>query len=287
MGIRHPLVHEIARDTYLINEFGLCNHYVLVGSQRALVIDCGMGYYDMVALIATITDKPYDVVITHGHPDHAGMMHQFDQVYMNEADLPLLPWAAKTDFNLDEFVWNNRLHVGDWQVWEVTEDMVNRGHKDTQVLSLHEGDVFDLGNRKVTAYALPGHTKGCMYLIDDMSRDVAVSTVLRGLLRIESQYGILYDRMFTGHSTYCGTLDVKANDIAVVRNLIGAYRSLLNGNPEIGWKRMQLFPDRPPHKVVLYGPEVQYPHENARGPMVCAGFNEELLWEEGEEHIVP
>lgn len=302
MGIRHPLVHEIAKDTYLINEFGLCNHYVLVGSERALVIDCGMGYYDMVALIATITDKPYDVIITHGHPDHAGMMHQFDQVYMNEADLPLLPWAAKTDFNLDEFIWNNRLHVGDWQVWEVTEDMINRGHKDTKVLPLHEGDVFDLGNRKISAWALPGHTQGCMYFIDDMcriaftgdccnynlgSREVAVSTVLRGLIRIESQYGVLYDRMFTGHSTYCGTLDVKANDIEVVRNLIAAYRSLLNGNPQIGWKRMQLFPDRPPHKVVLYGPEVQYPHENARGPMVCAGFNEDMLWEEGEEHIVP
>ena len=302
MGIRHPLVHEIAKDTYLINEFGLCNHYVLVGSERALVIDCGMGYYDMVALIATITDKPYDVIITHGHPDHAGMMHQFDQVYMNEADLPLLPWAAKTDFNLDEFIWNNRLHVGDWQVWEVTEDMINRGHKDTKVLPLHEGDVFDLGNRKITAWALSGHTQGCMYFIDDMSRiaftgdccnynlgsqHVAVSKVLRGLIRIESQYGVLYDRMFTGHSTYCGTLDVKANDIEVVRNLIGAYRSLLNGNPQIGWKRMQLFPDRPPHKVVLYGPEVQYPHETARGPMVCAGFNEDMLWEEGEEHIVP
>ena len=141
-----------------------------------------------------------------------------------------------------------------------------------------------------------------MYFIDDMSRiaftgdccnynlgsqHVAVSKVLRGLIRIESQYGVLYDRMFTGHSTYCGTLDVKANDIEVVRNLIGAYRSLLNGNPQIGWKRMQLFPDRPPHKVVLFGPEVQYPHENARGPMVCAGFNEDMLWEEGEEHIIP
>ena len=42
-------------------------------------------------LLATLTDKPYDVVITHGHPDHAGMMHQFDQVYINEKDLPMLP----------------------------------------------------------------------------------------------------------------------------------------------------------------------------------------------------
>ena len=43
MGIRHPLIHEISKDTYLINEFGLVNMYVLVGSERSLVIDAGMG----------------------------------------------------------------------------------------------------------------------------------------------------------------------------------------------------------------------------------------------------
>lgn len=162
MGIRHPIISEIAPETYLINEFGLCNHYLLVGSERALLIDCGMGYYDLLGTIASLTDKPYDVVITHGHPDHAGMMHLFDQVYMNEKDLPMLPWAANTDFNLDEFHWNNNIHLGDWQIWEVTEDMINRGHKDTKVLPLNEGDVFDLGNRKVTAYALAGHSAGHM-----------------------------------------------------------------------------------------------------------------------------
>ena len=301
MGIRHPIISEIAPETYLINEFGLCNHYLLVGSERALLIDCGMGYYDLLGTIASLTDKPYDVVITHGHPDHAGMMHLFDQVYMNEKDLPMLPWAANTDFNLDEFHWNNNIHLGDWQIWEVTEDMINRGHKDTKVLPLNEGDVFDLGNRKVTAYALPGHSAGHMYFIDDYSRiaftgdaanysngsQFAVSTFIRDLKKLLAGYGVTYDRIFTGHTTYCGKLDVKSMDIEVVRNLIEAYRSLLRGDAVIGEKRMQLFPDKPPHKVVFYGPVIDYPHENSRGPMVCPGFNPDMLWEEGEEHIIP
>ena len=111
MGIRHPLIHEIAEDTYLINEFGLVNMYVLVGSERSLVIDAGMGYCNLRAIVESLTDKPYDVVITHAHPDHAGMIHQFDRVYLNDKEKPGLPWAAKIDFDLDEFVRNNRLHV--------------------------------------------------------------------------------------------------------------------------------------------------------------------------------
>jgi glyoxylase-like metal-dependent hydrolase (beta-lactamase superfamily II) len=51
---------------------------VLVGSERSLVIDAGMGYCDLRAIVESLTDTLYDVVITHAHPDHAGMLHQFE-----------------------------------------------------------------------------------------------------------------------------------------------------------------------------------------------------------------
>jgi hydroxyacylglutathione hydrolase len=302
MAIRRPIIHEISTDTYLINEFGLVNMYVLAGSQRSLVIDAGMGYCDLKAIVESLTDKPYDVVITHAHPDHAGMIHQFERVYLNEKEKPSLTWAANIiDFGLDEFERNNRLHVGNWEVWEVTEDMINRGNKDTEILPLHEGDVIDLGNRRITAYDCPGHTAGQMYFIDDFSRIAftgdccnynngtrfAASTFIRDLNKLLDGYARTYERIFTGHTTYCGTLDVKSHDINVVRNLIEAFRSLLRGDALLGERHMQLFPERPPFKVVLYGPVVQYPHENRSGPMVCPNYNPDMLWEAGEEHIIP
>ncbi len=301
MAIRQPLIHEIAKDTYLINEFGLVNCYVLAGSERSLVIDAGMGYCDLRAIVESLTDKPYDVVITHAHPDHAGMMHQFERVYLNEKEEETLAWAAKLDFDLDEFERNNRLHVGNWEVWEVTEDMINRGSLETEILPLEEGDVFDLGNRAITAYACPGHTAGHHYLIDDGARIAftgdccnynsgtrfAASTFIRDLKKLRAGYGVTYDRIFTGHSTYCGSLDVKSHDVAVVDGLIEAFRSLLRGDAVFGERHMQLFPERPPFKVLLWGPEVQYPHENRRGPLVCPSFNPDMLWEEGEPHVVP
>jgi len=301
MGIRHPLIHEIAKDTYLINEFGLVNMYVLVGAERSLVIDAGMGYFDLRATVESLTDTPYDVAITHAHPDHAGMMHQFERVFLNEKERPSLAWAARRDFDLEEFERNNRLHIGDWDVWEVTEDMINRGSLETEILPLEEGDVFDLGNRRVTAYACPGHSAGQHYFIDDGARIAftgdccnynngtrfAASTFIRDLKKLRAGYGITYDRIFTGHSTYCGTLDVKSHDIAVVDGLIEAFRSLLRGDAVIGERHMQLFPERPPFKVLLWGPVVKYPHEAGSGPLVCPNFNPDMLWEEGEAHVIP
>lgn len=96
MGIRHPLISEIAKDTYLFNEFGLCNHYLLVGTERALLIDCGMGYYDLRATVERMTDKPYDVVITHGHPDHAGMCTSSERVYITKRTAPAPGPRART-----------------------------------------------------------------------------------------------------------------------------------------------------------------------------------------------
>ena len=301
MGIRHPLIHEIAKDTYLINEFGLVNMYVLVGAERSLVIDAGMGYFDLRATVESLTGTPYDVAITHAHPDHAGMMHQFERVFLNEKERPSLAWAARRDFDLEEFERNNRLHIGDWDVWEVTEDMINRGSLETEILPLEEGDVFDLGNRRVTAYACPGHSAGQHYFIDDGARIAftgdccnynngtrfAASTFIRDLKKLRAGYGITYDRIFTGHSTYCGTLDVKSHDIAIVDGLIEAFRSLLRGDAVIGERHMQLFPERPPFKVLLWGPVVKYPHEAGSGPLVCPNFNPDMLWEEGEAHVIP
>ena len=140
-----------------------------------------------------------------------------------------------------------------------------------------------------------------MYFIDDGSRiaftgdccnynsgtQFAASTFIRDLNRLLAGYGVTYDRIFTGHSTYCGSLDVQSHNIEVVRGLVEAFRSLLRGDAVIGERRMQLFPDKPPHKALYYGPVVRYPHENDSGPLVCPGFNADKLWEDGEAHIIP
>ena len=81
-----PVV-EIAKDTYEIDEFDCGSIFVLVGADKAMVIDTGSGIGDLRGVIANITDKPIVLVITHAHGDHVGGLGWFDDYYMNKEDV--------------------------------------------------------------------------------------------------------------------------------------------------------------------------------------------------------
>lgn len=44
---------------------------LIAGRERALLVDTGYGLEDVGAFIGSLTDLPYDVLLTHGHHDHA------------------------------------------------------------------------------------------------------------------------------------------------------------------------------------------------------------------------
>lgn len=58
MSFKTPIIIEIAPGTYAINEFGLATTYLLVGEEKALLIDTGCGVGDLKEVISKLTDKP-------------------------------------------------------------------------------------------------------------------------------------------------------------------------------------------------------------------------------------
>lgn len=133
----HPGIHMIV-------DFDDTKMYLLLGSQRAMLIDAGLGSGNLRAFVEPmIGDLPLDVVITHGHPDHIAAMGQFQDhysVYMNHRDLPMVQsFVERMGYRIDL----------------------------EQIDDLREGARFDIGDRSFTVYEVPGHSAGCIVLFDE------------------------------------------------------------------------------------------------------------------------
>lgn len=140
-------VEELAPGLWRFNENMGGNGvdaYLVAGEKRAALIDALQSEQpkSLVEQIREITDLPVDVLITHGHPDHAGdeikKMAGADgfTLYMSKDDLPV----AKNMF-------------APWFTDEMFRD-------------IREGDTFDLGGTKLEAYRVAGHTPGSYVFLD-------------------------------------------------------------------------------------------------------------------------
>jgi hydroxyacylglutathione hydrolase len=111
---------------------GGVNMYLVVGKEKALLIDTGNPGNIAPDDIKALTPLPLLVVNTHAHPDHSGCNDAFGKVYIHEADVE----AAK------------------------------RYGRNTELIPIKEGYVFDLGGKKLEVIAVPGHTPGSICLLD-------------------------------------------------------------------------------------------------------------------------
>ena len=62
---------------------------LIAGSEKALVVDAGYGTEDCAAFVRTLTDKPANVLLTHGHHDHVLGARWFPAVMMCADDMPV------------------------------------------------------------------------------------------------------------------------------------------------------------------------------------------------------
>lgn len=81
----HP-VERIADGVYFISDYGISNCYLLIGKERALLIDAGNGTGNLKKACEKLTSLPITVALTHFHPDHAGGCPLFDSVYRHPGD---------------------------------------------------------------------------------------------------------------------------------------------------------------------------------------------------------
>ena len=135
--------------------------YLLLGTERALLIDTGLGVSDIASLVRTLTALPVLAVSTHAHWDHIGGHGCFDVLAVHPAEeawisgrFPL-PRAAVLGQLLRE-------PCPFPPEFDLEQDAVYQGGANRL---LQEGDRIGLGGRQIRVLHTPGHSPGhlCFY----------------------------------------------------------------------------------------------------------------------------
>jgi glyoxylase-like metal-dependent hydrolase (beta-lactamase superfamily II) len=128
--------------------------YLFEGDKKAALIDTGYGIGDLKGYVESLTDKPYEVFITHGHVDHAAGADAFDTVYMNLKDVELFGRHCTVEFRQNSVKTHTKLTD--------VEDADFLPQRKRPFTDLTDGMTVDLGNATIRWIHVPGHTQGTM-----------------------------------------------------------------------------------------------------------------------------
>ncbi|MBR4594495.1 MAG: MBL fold metallo-hydrolase [Bacteroidaceae bacterium] len=122
--------------TWIGNGHRLYNEslYLVEGNKSAVLIDAGVRIPELDKIVAKITSKPITMILTHGHGDHVGGAGPFPEVWVSPADEQM-------------FLSNLRGYQG-------------------KTVHLTDGQIIDLGDRKLEVMFTPGHTAGSVTFFD-------------------------------------------------------------------------------------------------------------------------
>lgn len=163
-------IRQINKDTYFLFEKKGVGQTLLIGGEKALLIDTGYGNPQLPDVVRGLTDKPLVVMNSHVHGDHCKGNGMFGSAFVGTADIPGPEKAA------DEIL-IEKMQTGIKEKWPVVQRPLNkmiegfsRGRDATQYLPIPNR--FDLGGRVIEIVPFPGHTPGGVLALDCERRDV-------------------------------------------------------------------------------------------------------------------
>lgn len=154
-------IYKQSDNLYLIRDKLGVLMALVIGSEKALLLDTGYGIGDLKEEVKKLTDKELIVVNSHSHMDHSCGSYQFDTVYITREDYDdCLYYNSK--------VWRERNIKSAKNRNILPDDFNEQAYLNAPVGNfkfLNIGDVFNLGNLNLVVVALEGHTKGSIGLL--------------------------------------------------------------------------------------------------------------------------
>jgi glyoxylase-like metal-dependent hydrolase (beta-lactamase superfamily II) len=161
-------IYQLNPKTYAFLEPNHCEEvisYLIIGENKAVLFDSGMGIADIRSEVSSLTSLPIIVINSHSHYDHIGGNHQFQEI-----------WSFENEFE------NSRIENGysnsESRKYMTEESYINLpANIDLTTFCvpgvriakyLHRGETIDLGGRTLTVHCTPGETPGAISLSDDL-----------------------------------------------------------------------------------------------------------------------
>jgi len=226
-------VERIDGDTFAVSEYRHWEEthcYLLRGTEKALLIDTGLGVSDLKPVIDGLTELPVTAVTTHVHWDHIGSHRSFPNFWVHEAEkewisghFPLPLPAVKHNLTMLPCGFPPEFSIDGYQIFQGEPQAVFK-----------DGCVFDLGGRQIAAVHTPGHSPGhCCFYEPDRRYLYAGDLVYCGCLdafypttdpqlfyrSVQKLRGLKIDRILPGHHS----LSVQVDLISRIEN---AFRKL-------------------------------------------------------------
>jgi glyoxylase-like metal-dependent hydrolase (beta-lactamase superfamily II) len=253
-------VAEMEAGVYLLSEPGHVNSWLIEGSTGAVLFDTGLGVANIRKVAEEITPHKLLVVNSHYHFDHTGGNRFFDEFAIHRIGGDLVSKPSPPELAEGYMAYTKRL-LEAWGPYRKADDlyfhlltaerMVRQLPEDFDpsryavvpsipTRLLEEGDVLDLGGRKLQVIHTPGHSPDCICLYDEANgllfggdtintgpiyahlQDSDLGTFARSTARL-AQMADGYRRVFVCHFL---RFDEPA---ALVKEIAGGFEALLAG----------------------------------------------------------
>lgn len=216
---RQEYFHHEQIDKDIIRIIGIGNElcYLIIGSNKAALVDAGAGIGNIREYVESLTNLPLIVILTHAHIDHSAGSFYFNQVYLTSEDAKLLDLEFNNSqcSEMKNALVQFAITSNSGKIEQIDiKDVVTPYKRKFEFIS--DGDVFDLGGISLEVLACPGHTKGSvMILIKELRiiifgdaccpgtwvhllESTSVAIYRNSLLRIKSREAD-YDRVLLSH----------------------------------------------------------------------------------------
>lgn len=178
-------VEEVEPQTWLVGEPCHVNCFLVAGTERAVLVDTGLGIADVAAAAAAVTDRPVLAVNTHSHSDHRGGNWRFADVAAHPLAAGALTQPVAGDYLADYLkVAREQLAAYD-RAREADDRFFHLFTSTTRPRPLPEdagqwtvpagpaprpladGERISLGGRDLTVLHTPGHSPDSLCLLDE------------------------------------------------------------------------------------------------------------------------